>query len=197
MSFIEKAVTVLRNEGVILVPTDTHYALAANPLCQHAMEKLAALQQTLRVDEMTYCFNEVSGIWRWIEVTPWQRLKIELLSQLYWPGALKMTLRRQRGVLPYSPAGDELSVVCVKNTLLRGIIAAFDHPLVVIPAASLAEKGPLVSFTLAREGLGDIVDLVVPSNSKNTCRQATTHISLLNDIVTLIRPGELDISDFL
>ena len=44
MSFIDKAITVLRNSGIILIPTDTHFALAADPYSPDAVEKLTLLK---------------------------------------------------------------------------------------------------------------------------------------------------------
>ncbi|TAT62428.1 hypothetical protein EGM92_16240, partial [Enterobacter cloacae] len=94
-------------------------------------------------------------------------------------------------------AGDILPVVCVKNSQMRTIISRLGRPLVVIPAGYPQDEGDLVSFTLAREDMGDCVDLVVPSNCKNPSRTATTHISLLDDKVSILRHGELDISSLL
>lgn len=197
MSFVEKAVTVLKNEGIILVPTDTHFAIAASPFCQSAMGKMGRLKVSLQEQAVTLCFSDAAKIWRWVDASHWQRAKVERCSQLFWPGALKITLPKKKDVLPLLDGGDHIALVCVKNRLLKEIIDAFDNPLAVIPATRAAEHERLVSFTLAREDVGDRVDLVVPSNSKNFCRQATTHISLLDDKVTVLRQGDLEINGFL
>ncbi len=195
MSFAEKAVTVLQNGGVILVPTDTHFALAVSPFCPEAVDKMTMLKASLSVKEMTLCFCELAEIWDWVEVSQWQKCKIETLSKSYWPGTLKISLQKKRLSTLMPDEGDVVSVVCVKNSQIRSIISLLNSPLIVIPAGSQQDTSDLVSFTLAREDMGDIVDLVVPSNSKNSNRTATTHISLLDDKISIIRSGELDISE--
>jgi hypothetical protein len=65
MSFIDKAITVLRNSGIILIPTDTHFALAADPYSPDAMEKLTLLKRSPGTREMTFCFCELADIWEW------------------------------------------------------------------------------------------------------------------------------------
>ncbi|EKS9204615.1 L-threonylcarbamoyladenylate synthase [Enterobacter cloacae] len=197
MSFIDKAITVLRNSGIILIPTDTHFALAADPYSPDAVEKLTLLKRSPCTREMTFCFCELADIWEWVDVSPWQRSKIEMLSRACWPGTFKISLRKKQRADFLPGAGDILPVVCVKNSQMRTIISRLGRPLVVIPAGYPQDEGDLVSFTLAREDMGDCVDLVVPSNCKNPSRTATTHISLLDDKVSILRHGELDISSLL
>ncbi|RWR01434.1 hypothetical protein ED28_13145 [[Pantoea] beijingensis] len=197
MSFVDKATTVLRNSGTILIPTDTHFALAADPFCPDAVEKMTLLKTSLCAKELTFCFCDVADIWEWVDVSPWQRNKIETLSRACWPGPLKISLRKNPRATALVGTGAILPVVCVKNSQMRNIISRLGRPLVVIPAGYPQDENDLVSFTLAREDMGDIVDLVVPSNCKNPSRMATTHISLLDDKVSVIRHGELDISRFL
>ncbi|MFK3661295.1 L-threonylcarbamoyladenylate synthase [Scandinavium sp. NPDC088450] len=197
MSFTDKAVSVLQKGGIILVPTDTHFALAADPFCPDAVSKLMLLKTSLSVKDITLCFCDLTGIWAWVEVSQWQRNKIEVLSRAFWPGTLKVHLQKRQQEAALPGEGNTVSVVCVKNHQMRNIISRLGRPLMVIPAGAQQHTGGLVSFTIAREDLGDWVDLVVPSNSKNLTRQATTHISLLNDQVSILRRGELDISALL
>lgn len=194
MSFIDQAITILRNSGIILIPTDTHFALAADPFSPEAVEKLTLLKRSPCTRGMTFCFCELTDIWEWIDVSPWQRSKIDMFSRAYWPGPLKISLQKKQRAESLPGEADILSVVCVKNSQTRTIISRLGRPLVVIPAGYPQDEMGLVSFTLARQNMGDIVDLVVPSNCKNPSRTATTHISLLDDKVSIIRHGELDIS---
>ncbi len=197
MSFVDKAITVLRNSGTILIPTDTHFALAADPFCPDAVEKMTLLKTSLCAKELTFCFCDVADIWEWVDVSPWQRSKMDALSRAFWPGPLKISLRKNRQAPSLAGSGATLSVVCVKNSQMRSIIRQLGRPLVVIPAGYPQDENSLVSFTLAREDMGDIVDLVVPSNCRSPSRLATTHISLLDDKISVIRHGELDISSLL
>ncbi|MBK4716657.1 MULTISPECIES: L-threonylcarbamoyladenylate synthase [Tenebrionibacter/Tenebrionicola group] len=195
MLFLDKAVAILQNGGIILVPTDTHFALAASPYCPEAVEKMVMLKSSLSVNEMTLCFCEMAEIWPWVEVSPWQKRKIEALSRAYWPGALKISLKKKKQSMFLPCEGDIVSVVCVKNRQIRSIISLLKGPLVVIPAGCQQNTSHLVSFTRAREYMGDMVDLVVPSNSKVSNKEATTHISLLDDKLSIIRHGEIEISE--
>lgn len=94
MSFIDKAITVLRNSGIILIPTDTHFALAADPYSPDAVEKLTLLKRSPCTREMTFCFCELADIWEWVDVSPWQRSKIEMLSRPAGPAPLKSACER-------------------------------------------------------------------------------------------------------
>lgn len=197
MSFIHHTVNLLNNDGVILVPTDTHFALAASSDSELAMRRLLAFKQELAVTTLTFCFAESQSIWPWVQVSAWQRQQIERLGKKFWPGALKLSVKGQGKLTQYLAADKVITVSCVRNVLLCQLIQQLDKPLAVIPAFCPEPFEPLVSFTRARECFGSRVDWVVPSNNKPRYHHATTHLSLLEDRLTVIRAGALDLSGYL
>lgn len=194
MSFINHTVTLLNNHGVILVPTDTHFALAASPMSALAMARLLAFKQELAVSTLTFCFSDRQQIWPWIKVTAWQHQQIERLGKKFWPGALKLSVKGSPRLLNYLAADEVITISCMRNQLLSQLIQKLDTPLTVIPALCPEQSEALVSFTRAREYYGSRVDWVVPSNNKPIFQQATTHLSLLDDRYEIIRAGALDLS---
>lgn len=197
MSFIETALEILTNEGVLLVPTDTHFAVAANPNSLKAMEKLSYLKDSLGISDITFCFSKISQIWPWVDYNLWQKKKIESLGKLFWPGPLKISIKARQSSLKFIHGRDIISVLCVNNSLVNSIITAQNSPLAVIPAFSDGESNTLVNLSSARKSFGDKVDLVVPSNNKCFCSQATTHILILDQTIEIIRQGDIDVKDYL
>ena len=82
---LEQAVQHLRNEGVVAIPTDTLYALAADVFNTAALDRIFAIKG--RSDDLALPVV-VSG-WDQLgmvaENTP---LKTRALAERFWPGAL-------------------------------------------------------------------------------------------------------------
>lgn len=197
MSFIDNTVALLSHHGVILVPTDTHYALAASPISLPAMAKLQAFKQELAISTLTFCFADRQQVWPWIEATPWQRQQIERLGKKFWPGALKLRVNASIKAVKDLAVDEAITLSCVRNQLLNQLIQKLDTPLAVIPALYPRQSAELVSFTKAREYFGSRVDRVVPSNNKPPVHQATTYLSLLDDKFDLLRAGAVDLTHYI
>ncbi|MEN5018579.1 Sua5/YciO/YrdC/YwlC family protein [Erwinia sp. Eh17-17] len=191
MSFIDLAVECLKQDGVILVPTDTHYALAASPFSQSAAQRLSKMK-TQKMEQATLCVTSIQNLLPWVALSSWQHEQLHFFAQRYWPGPLKFLLPKSDQV-PENPLmpGESVAVLCNRNCLLNTTIAALEHPLMVLPAIAATASGGLVSMTAARDNFGTQVDMVLPSNNRNQCSHATTFVSLLDDWVELLRHGDV------
>jgi tRNA A37 threonylcarbamoyladenosine synthetase subunit TsaC/SUA5/YrdC len=191
MSFIDLAGNCLKQDGVILVPTDTHYALAASPFSYSAAQRLGKMKAQ-KTEQATLCVTGINNLLPWVTLNSWQREQLQFFAQRYWPGALKLLLPKSDRV-PENPlmTGRSVAVLCNHNRLLNAIIAALGHPLMVLPASTAATSDGLVNMTTARDNFGALVDMVIPSNNRNQCSHATTFVGLLNNHVELLRGGDV------
>lgn len=191
MSFIDLAVECLKQDGVILVPTDTHYALAASPFSQSAAQRLSKMK-IHKKEQATLCVISIQDLLPWVTLSSWQREKLHFFAQSYWPGPIKFLLPKSDQVpdnllMP----GESVAFLCNHNSLLNTTIAALQHPLMVLPASTASASNELVNMTAARGNFGTQVDMVLPSNNRNQCSRATTFVSLLDDRVELLRLGDV------
>lgn len=191
MSFIDLAAQCLKEDGVLLVPTDTHYALAASPFSHPAAKRLCQMKAQ-NVEQATLCVTGINNLLSWVTLNDWQREQLHFLAQRYWPGPLKLQLPKS-SLVPEHPLlqGASVAVLCNHNSLLNAIIAALGDPLLVLPASTVSATDGLVSMTAARDNFGTLVDMVIPSNNRNQCSHATTFVSLLNNRIELLRHGDV------
>ncbi|WLS79029.1 Sua5/YciO/YrdC/YwlC family protein [Erwinia pyri] len=191
MSFIDLAVDCLKRDGVILVPTDTHYALAASPFSASAAQRLSEMKAQ-KTEQATLCVTGINNLLPWVTLNGWQREQLHFFAQRYWPGPLKFLLPKSDRV-PENPlmSGSSVAVLCNHNSLLNATIDALGHPLMVLPASVTTASDGLVSMTAARDNFGALVDMVIPSNNRNQCSHATTFVSLLDNRVELLRRGDV------
>ncbi|WP_380179060.1 L-threonylcarbamoyladenylate synthase [Kalamiella sp. sgz302252] len=190
MSFIDLAVACLKQDGVLLAPTDTHYALAISPYSLPACRRLRSIKQS--DEQATLCVAQPQQLDPWVTLNVWQRQQVQALAQRYWPGPLKLLLPKAAEVPEHQLITDgAIAVVCTNNKLLNATIAALGHPLIVLPATRAGSGTGLVSLTAARDSYGDLVDMVIPSNNRNVCSWATTFVSLLHNRLDVLRRGDV------
>jgi tRNA threonylcarbamoyl adenosine modification protein (Sua5/YciO/YrdC/YwlC family) len=95
---LENARTVLKNGGLVIVPTETVYGIACDPAVPGAMEKLVAAKGR----DGNKPIARLAADKQQIKVTAlnWNA-GLDALAEQHWPGALTMVLETQEGWTGY------------------------------------------------------------------------------------------------
>ncbi len=187
-SGIDRAVAILRQGGLVAIPTETVYGLAGdarsdavvaaiyaakgrpgfNPLIVH-LPDLAAAERIARFDD-----------------------RARALAQAFWPGPLTLVLPLHPGAGLSALVTAGLSTVAVRvpaHPDTRAVIAAFAGPI----AAPSANPSGRISPTTAAHvlaGLGGQIDAVLDGGACSVGIEST--IVGLNGDARLLRPGGID-----
>ncbi|WP_380179052.1 L-threonylcarbamoyladenylate synthase [Kalamiella sp. sgz302252] len=196
MSPIEKAVKVLQREGVLLVPTDTNYALAVDPWSVSACEKVYAIKQRDVKKPLTLFLASPEEIQNYVELSRWQR---ETFSRLmhFLPGPLNLVLPKSAQAPDHQfIKEDSISLVCNSQPALQALLRAWGRPLALTSAnISGIEHAGLIDHSLAEATFGRQVDYVLPGGGTSTTTTSSTIVSLLGDRLTVIRQGDIRIGE--
>jgi len=84
---LHKAKQIFSQGDVFILPTDTFYSLAVNPLNNSAMEKLKAIVGNEITDRSTFLIDSVSNLIRYIEIESERHLDF-LIS--IWPNPIRV-----------------------------------------------------------------------------------------------------------
>jgi L-threonylcarbamoyladenylate synthase len=130
---IDRAVQVIRQGGVIAIPTDTVYGLACDPADPAAVSRIYAIKRRPDGLELTVLTASLADVEDDVDLSPAART----LAAAYWPGALSIvsTLRSRRWAIPRD--GTTLSV------------RVPDHPIAL---ELLRRTGPLATTSANRHG---------------------------------------------
>lgn len=132
---IEAAAAVLRSGGIVAVPTDTVYGLAAEPFHTGACDRLFALKRRPRTIELPVLVADADQAMALAIAVP---VAAERLMARYWPGPLTL-------VLPRRP---DLNADLGTDDATIGIRCP-NHPA---PLALCREVGPLATTSANRHG---------------------------------------------
>ena len=145
---VAEAVRVLKSDGLVVIPTDTVYGVAACVDCPEAVDRIYAAKVREASKPIPLLAADVSAVEAFTGgVSAGERC----LADRFWPGAL--TLVVQVG------AGTE-GIRVPDSALTRQILAAAGGMLRVT-SANLSGESPALTAQEAYDALGDTVDLIV------------------------------------
>ena len=187
---IAHAAEILARGGVLAIPTDTLYGLAADALNPDALDRVYAAKGRPADMPLPVLVSGWEQATRVAVVAPDSELVARRLAEAYWPGSLTM-------VLPAAPDLPE------RLTAGRDTVAVRmpDHPVPLALAETLAR--PITGTSANRSGEPDItdpdelrriltprVDGIIVSGPK-PAGGASTIVAVAAGGVTLLREGVL------
>ncbi len=131
---IEEAVGILKNDGIVAIPTETVYGLAGNALSETAVAKIFAAKERPFFDPLIAHIAEFKDLENLVTEIP---ANAKLLAEKFWPGPLTLILPKKECVPNLTTGG--LSTVAIrmpKKQIARDIIKQVGFPLAA-PSANM------------------------------------------------------------
>jgi L-threonylcarbamoyladenylate synthase len=187
---VARAVEVLRAGGVIALPTETVYGLAADVENPAAVARIYAIKGRPADHPLIVHVYDVAALGDYVAtVTP----ALRRLAARFWPGPLTAIVARGPRTPRTVTGGQETVAVRVPDhPLARAILATFGGAL----AAPSANRFGRVSPTTAehvRADLGDEVDLVVDGGPARVGVESTI-VDLTGAVPAILRAGAITAS---
>lgn len=184
---VTAAVAAVRRGDLVLLPTETSYALATDAFSARGREALRAAKDTdesVPIPILVGRRSTVSGI---AQVTP----SAQMIIDAFWPGAVTVLLDPQRTLAWDHPEGAPVALRMPLQPLTLAVLAAAG-PLAVTAAALPGMQAP-VEADQAWTLLGDLVSVTLdggpvlePDAAPSTivdCRGGVAHV---------VRAGSVD-----
>lgn len=182
---IESAVRILRSGGLIGLPTETVYGLAADAENELAVRRIFAVKGRPQSHPLIVHLPSLEASTGWVrEVPPGAKA----LAEAFWPGPLTIVMRRGPRALDVVTGGQDTVAIRVPgHPLARAVLQRFGGGL----AAPSANRFGKVSPTRAehvRAELGGDVDLVLDGGASEVGVESTI-VDLSGEAPALLRPG--------
>lgn len=188
---LERAADVLRRGGLVAIPTETVYGLAADALDEDAVAGIfrakgrpASNPLIVHVSDAAMA-RELAGAWP---------AAAEAIVAALWPGPVTVVVPRGPRIPDIVTAGGPtVALRCPDQPLTRLLIATTGRPL----AAPSANRSEAVSPTTAHHvlaGLGNRVDLILDGGPCGRGIESTV-VDCTVDPPRILRPGPLGEDD--
>lgn len=184
---IQTAADILKNGGVVGIPTETVYGLAADALNGAAVAKIFQAKGRPMDNPLIVHIADFADIGRFRLVRAIPE-SAKALAKAFWPGPLTMIMKRTDAVPPEVSAGlDTVAIRFPAHPVAQAIIRAADTPLAA-PSANLSGSP---SPTTARHVLNDMngkIDAVLDGGASEVGVESTV-ITLAEGVPRVLRPG--------
>lgn len=158
MSPVDHALEVLRNGGLVAIPTETVYGLAADAMNQQAVQKIFAVKGRPPNHPLIVHVAAADQLVDWArEVSP----AAAVLAATCWPGPLTLLVPRANRVLSIVTGGrDTVGVRVPAHSLTTELLFGFGGGLAA-PSANRFGKISPTTAAHVRADLGELVDYVL------------------------------------
>ncbi|MDX1972783.1 MAG: L-threonylcarbamoyladenylate synthase [Candidatus Sumerlaeia bacterium] len=182
---VDHAMMVLLEGGIVGLPTDTVYGLAADATNDSAVEKLYSLkgkdtQKTLGV--MIHHPDMLDGL---VSEVP---AALEKVIEECWPGALTIILPKLPSTLKTVTSFDRIGVRIPSDKLCLSVIERVGRPLVVRNASN-STTTPINSAEPMIESFNGLIDCILDGGDCASSAGASTVLTALGDQFEILREG--------
>ncbi len=173
---IKKAAAVIRAGGLVVIPTETVYGIAANMEDKRAVQRLYAVKQRPKDKPFSLHIAQKEDVAKYaVDIKP----SAYRLMEVFWPGPLTIVLK--------SKDEGKIGIRMPNHKVALGIIRE-SGVAVACPSANISGNAASTSIEEASADLGERVDLIVDSG-KAVLGKESTVIDATELPVVILREG--------
>lgn len=182
---ISQAAAILKNNGLVAIPTETVYGLGGNAMDEGAAAKIYAAKGRPSDNPLIVHIAKVSDLTLLSDQVP---EKAYALAERFWPGPLTMIVRKNKSV-PYTVTGglETVAVRLPSHEVARAVIEA-SGTFVAAPSANLSGRPSPTDAIHVIEDLDGRVDMIIDDGAIDIGVESTI-VDLTEDIPVILRPG--------
>ena len=182
---LDELAQIIKNKGLVAMPTETVYGLACNGLDQEAVEKVFIAKNRPMDNPLILHISKIQEIYPLIK-----EIKKENLQNLekLWPGPLTVVLKKSDLIPDGVSAGlNTVAIRLPEKKLTRAFIKACGLPLAA-PSANLSTKPSPTNAEDVYEDMKGRIDAIIDGGASSIGLESTV-IDLSEDKATILRPG--------
>ena len=182
------AVTVIRNGGVVAIPTDTLYGLAVDPCSPAAISRLFSVKGRSAERAVALVASDVDQVIAQLgALSPVARR----LASKYWPGPLTLLVPRPASIpAELTGGGAQVGVRVPDHLVTRELCRQCGHLLTATSANISGEPASDDPDDVARALAASDVEVLLDAG-RTPGGPPSTIVSVAGDFVHLVRPGAI------
>ena len=192
---IYQAAEIVRDGGVVALPTDSSYALACQLGNKDAQERIRAIRQVGDTKHFTLLCRNLAELATYARVDNSQFRLLKANT----PGSYTFILKASREVPRrlQHPKRSTIGLRVPDHAVTLALLEELDEPLLSMTLILPGEEQPLNEAWEIRERLERQIDLVIPTSSPPSLATITSHmasgvVDLSEDGPELVRRGKGD-----
>ncbi len=182
---IDQAADCLKKGGLVAMPTETVYGLAADASNDAAVRKIFAAKGRPADHPLIVHIASIKELSDWAIEIPDYAFK---LAEQYWPGPMTLILKKEAHVLD-SVTGQQntVGIRIPQHAVAQQLLKAFGGGLAAPSANRFGQISP-TSAAHVQKHLGDVVDIILDGGNCGIGIESTI-IDCSGDSPRILRPG--------
>ncbi len=181
---IRQAAEILKNGGLVAMPTETVYGLAADALNGEAVKKIFEAKGRPSDNPLIV---HISGIEQMRPLVKDIPLKAEILAEKFWPGPLTIILPKSDVIPDEVCAGLDTVAIRFPSHITARKLISLSGPLAA-PSANLSGSPSPTTFQHVICDMDGRIDAILDGGDSEVGVESTV-ITLASDIPCILRPG--------
>lgn len=189
---IEEAAQILRDGGLVGMPTETVYGLAANALNGEAVAKVFEAKGRPAINPLIIHVYSIDEAAKYVELNDLARAA----AHKFWPGPLTMILPKVQGCKVSDLASAGLDTLAVRVPAHKVALSLLKNAAVPLAAPSANKSGSLSPTSPAHvhDSLGGKVDMILAAGASSVGLESTV-LDLSGEEPVVLRPGGVSAED--
>ncbi len=184
---VERTAGVLRQGGLVVVPTDTVYGLVCDPGRREAVERIYRVKQRRREMPLALLLHDASQVSDYVSHLPEAAARA---MQHFWPGALTVVVReRGEATATVRARGDTVGLRLPAHLVPRAVSEAVGCPLASTSANRSGGRAPVTAAEVC-EDLEGLVELVLDAG-RTPLGEESTVVSFAESPPRVLRLGAI------
>ena len=188
---LDKVINVIKNDGLVIIPTETVYGIAANALSDEACTKIFVAKGRAQDNPLIVHVSDKNMIKRLVKnINDIE----EKLIDTFMPGPFTLILEKKDCISDVASAmGDTIGIRMPSNKIIREVIKESNIPLAA-PSANISGRPSGTCIDDIIEELKDRVDVIIDGGKCNIGIESTV-VKVINNVPTILRPGYITEED--
>lgn len=188
---LDMAAEIIKNGGLVAVPTETVYGLAGNGLDENAVKQIYEVKGRPAVKPLSLMVHGAEAMDRYCEDVP---QSAKLLARRFWPGPLTIVLKAKKFIPAIVLAGgDTVGLRCPDHPMTLKLLEKAGVPFAAPSANPSGEDSPK-TVEKVKEYFDGKIEGIIDGGECGIGKESTI-ISMAQTPYRILRQGALDEED--
>jgi len=184
---IEKAASVIRSGGLVVVPTDTVYGLVCDPGQQEAVDAIYRVKQRGRELPLSLLLHDMAQVAECVHDVPEPAVRV---MQEFWPGPLTVVVGNCREMIAPVCAGLQSVGLRLPAHMVPRLVAGDAGMPLASTSANISGRPPARTAEEAYAQLNGLAPLVLDAGPAPLGRESTV-VSFMTHPPVVLREGAI------
>lgn len=185
---LNEIIEILKNDGIIIFPSETVYGIACNALSSIGIDKIYKVKNRPFEKHLNIFVSNTSEINKYAYVT--SKLEEKIINN-YMPGAITIILKSKNVLNSIAFEDDTIGIRIPDNKIMLELLKRIDFPLATTSANISGKKSNINIDELVKD-FDCKVDAII-DGGQSTLGLASTIVKVEDDKINILRQGSVEI----